>query len=401
VTTPAPSPRLETCAILGAHESGSEKRRRRLSVKAPGALQAVLAVFCVSTAGLAAAAPAQASRIGSTQAQAQRVWAQIQRDGQQLERVVERSNRARVRLAQTDDSIHQNQVVLAATRVNLKRAEQALSASLVSAYKSPLPDPLEAALQARNFGQVLEQFTLLDRTNTYNAGMLTAIRTYRKEIIRRQSTLARERVTREATAESLRSLQVRIRGSVAAEKRRYNGLRVEVRRLIDARRSAEVAASQREAAKTLTLRTDAAVVVANDIGGVSTGDGAASTPLPAPSSVAAAAVGVALGQLGTPYLPGGAGPGGFDCSGLVSWAYAQAGHPGLPHYTGDLWTSGTRIGSTSELSPGDLVFFNSLDHVGMYIGGGRFVEAPHSGDVVKVSSLAARSDYIGAVRISG
>jgi cell wall-associated NlpC family hydrolase len=307
-----------------------------------------------------------------------------------------------VRLAQTHDRIHQNEVVLAATRVNLKHAEQALSASLISAYKSPAPDPLEAALEARNFGQVLEQFALLDRTNTYNADMLTSIRSYRAEIVRREGILARERAQRQATAEGLRSLQVRIRSSVAAETRRYNGLRVEVRRLIDARRRAEVAASRRDAAKTLTLRTDAVAVVVNDIGGVSTGGDATSAPLPAPSSVASGAVGVALGQLGTRYVPGGASPAtGFDCSGLVSWAYAQAGHAGLPHYTGDLWNSGTRINSTNQLAPGDLVFFNSLDHVGMYIGGGRFVEAPHSGDVVKISSLASRSDYIGAVRISG
>jgi cell wall-associated NlpC family hydrolase len=356
---------------------------------------------CAGTAGLAAAAPAQAGRIGDTQAQAARAWARIQSDGQRLERVVERSNRARVRLAQTDDSIHQNQVVLAATRVNLKRAEQALSASLVSAYKSPAPDPLEAALEARNFGQVLEQFALLDRTNTYNAGMLTAIRSYRVEIVRRQRVLAHERVTRQATADDLRSLQVRIRSSVAAERRRYRELRAEVRRLIDAHRRAELAASRRVAAKTLALHIDAAAVVVNDIGGVSIGGDATSAPLPAPSSAAAGAVGVALGQLGAPYVAGGADPSGFDCSGLVSWAYAQAGHAGLPHFTGDLWNSGTRINSTSELAPGDLVFFNGLNHVGMYVGGGSFVEAPHTGDVVKISSLASRSDYIGAVRISG
>ena len=188
---------------------------------------------------------------------------------------------------------------------------------------------------------------------------------------------------------------------MAAERRRYRGLRAEVRRLIDARRRAEVAASRRAAAKTQALRIGRGGRRVNDIGGVSTGDDATSAPLPAPSSVAAGAVGVALGQLGAPYVPGGADPSGFDCSGLVSWAYAQAGHAGLPHFTGDLWNSGTRIDSTSELAPGDLVFFNGLDHVGMYIGGGQFVEAPHSGDVVKISSLASRSDYIGAVRISG
>ena len=202
-------------------------------------------------------------------------------------------------------------------------------------------------------------------------------------------------------AAQLKALQTRIRGSIAAQKQRYLGLRAEVRRLIDARRAAEVAASRRAAARTQVLRVDSASVVVNDIGGVSTGPGATSAPLPAPSSVAAGAVGVALGELGAPYVPGGADPSGFDCSGLVSWAYARAGHPGLPHFTGALWTSGTRVNSTGELAPGDLVFFDGLGHVGMYIGGGQFVEAPHSGDVVKVSSLASRADYVGAVRISG
>ena len=193
----------------------------------------------------------------------------------------------------------------------------------------------------------------------------------------------------------------RIRSSVAAEKRRYRGLRAEVRRLIDARRQAEVAASQRAAAKTHALRTDAAAVVVQrhrrrEHRSTRRPRRCPRRPRspPAPSASRSA-------SSARPTSRAAPRPGGFDCSGLVSWAYAQAGHPGLPHYTGALWNSGTRIGSTSELAPGDLVFFNSLDHVGMYIGGGSFVEAPHSGDVVKISSLASRSDYLGAVRISG
>ena len=263
-----------------------------------------------------------------------------------------------------------------------------------------MPDPLEAALEARNFGRVLEQFALLDRTNTLQRRHAGG-----DPLLSRgdRPAPARPRVARPApgATDGLRSLRMSIRSSMATQKQRYHrSLRAGVRRLIDAppRRSGGLAARRGE---DRALRTDAASVVVNDIGGVSTGGNSTSVPLPAPSSVAASAVGVALGQLGTPYAPGGAAPGGFDCSGLVSWAYAQAGHPGLPHYTGDLWNSGTRVSSTSELAPGDLVFFNSLDHVGIYIGGGQFVEAPHSGDVVKVTSLASRSDYIGAVRISG
>ena len=74
----------------------------------------------------------------------------------------------------------------------------------------------------------------------------------------------------------------------------------------------------------------------------------------------------------------------------------------MPHFTGaSLDLGDTRVARPSELAPGDLVFFDGLGHVGMYIGGGQFVEAPHSGDVVKVSNLGDRADYNGAVRISG
>jgi cell wall-associated NlpC family hydrolase len=367
------------------------------------ARRTAIALLCAGAAGLAAATPAQADRIGDTRAQAQRAWTQMQSDGKRLERVVERSNGARLRLSRTESRIRNNETILSATRVNLARAEQALSASLVSAYKSPVPDPLQAALAARNFGEVLEQFALLDRANTYNANMLGAIRVYRTEIVRRQAALARQRSQRRAAVTELASLQARIHSSVTAEKKRYLGLRAEVRHLLEQRRQAEIAASRRAAATAQALQTKSASapVAANDIGGVSPSDAAVSTPLPAPSSVGAAAVSMALGQLGTPYVAGGAAPGGFDCSGLVSWAYTQAGHPGLPHYSNALWTAGTHVASQSELAPGDLLFFDGLGHVGMYVGGGSFVEAPHTGDVVKVSSLAARADYIGAVRISG
>ncbi|MDX6738628.1 C40 family peptidase [Actinocorallia sp. A-T 12471] len=114
---------------------------------------------------------------------------------------------------------------------------------------------------------------------------------------------------------------------------------------------------------------------------------------------AAVATRAALDQLGDPYVWAAAGPDAFDCSGLVVWAFAQAGKPGLPHYTGALWDRGTKV-ARSALRPGDLVFFNaSRSHVGIYIGEGKFVQAPSSGDVVKITPLADRRDYNGAVRI--
>jgi len=366
--------------------------------------------LCAVGLGVGVATPAQADKVGDTKAEANRVWQQIQSDGQRLETTIERYNGARYRLSQTMAAIHENEVRLSTARVNLTKARHALNISLISAYKNPQPDPLQSALQARNFGQVLEQFALLDRAQSYSASLLTDIRDYRKDVDTSQRTLNRERNARRDTVAELASLKSQIRGSIASDKQRYAGLRAKVRRLIEARRQAELAASRRvaERERQLQAASTSQAVAVNDIGGVSSAStgtssdgGGVSVPLPAPSTVGEAAVNIALAQLGTPYVWGGAAPGGFDCSGLVSWAYGQAGLGGLPHFTGALWNAGTHISSQSDLAPGDLVFFHGLGHVGMYIGGGNFVHAPHTGDVVKISNLAGYSGYDGAVRISG
>ena len=105
----------------------------------------------------------------------------------------------------------------------------------------------------------------------------------------------------------------------------------------------------------------------------------------------------ALAYHGVPYLWGGATPAGFDCSGLVMYVYAQHGVI-LPHYSGAQFLMGQKV-EYANLLPGDLVFFGSpIHHVGMYIGGGYFIEAPHTGDYVKISPLAGRSGFAGARR---
>jgi cell wall-associated NlpC family hydrolase len=113
---------------------------------------------------------------------------------------------------------------------------------------------------------------------------------------------------------------------------------------------------------------------------------------PAPGTAAVAALSAARDQLGTPYQWGGSSPAtGFDCSGLVQWAYAQAGIR-IPRVTYDQIDApnGSPVGR-NELMPGDLVFFKDssgdVHHVGMSLGGDRFIAAPHTGDVVKISSL--------------
>ena len=101
--------------------------------------------------------------------------------------------------------------------------------------------------------------------------------------------------------------------------------------------------------------------------------------------------------LGTPYVWGGESPSGFDCSGFDVRLLASRR---LSHTVSGQY-GGRRPRLPIELQPGDLVFFNGLGHVGIYIGGNQFIHSPHTGDVVKISSITGyySSGYVGARRI--
>jgi cell wall-associated NlpC family hydrolase len=118
-----------------------------------------------------------------------------------------------------------------------------------------------------------------------------------------------------------------------------------------------------------------------------------------PPPVGVLAVAYAKRFLGVPYQWGGSSPGGFDCSGLVRYVYRRFGVD-LPHSSYADFNLGRRVGRWA-LKPGDLVFFSGLGHVGMYVGHGRFIHAPHTGTRVQISSLAAYGgSYVGARRLS-
>ena len=136
-------------------------------------------------------------------------------------------------------------------------------------------------------------------------------------------------------------------------------------------------------------------------------------PIPPTSKIGAAVVRAALQMRGVPYSWGGGGAGGaskgiaqgantvgFDCSGLTQYAFAKYGVT-IPRVSYEQFRAGTPV-PVNAMKPGDLVFFhpgsNGPGHVGIFIGNGKFLQAPQTGDVVKISELSGRSDLVGVRR---
>ena len=120
------------------------------------------------------------------------------------------------------------------------------------------------------------------------------------------------------------------------------------------------------------------------------------------TSVAARAATLAVRMVGTPYRWGGESPAGFDCSGLIRWAYLQLGVD-LPHSSYALYATGEAV-PRSEMRTGDVLVFTGLGHVGLYLGGRKMVHAPYSGKHVELVDLAETSygaRLVGVRRVVG
>jgi len=246
-------------------------------------------------------------------------------------------------------------------RVDLTAARAVAQASLASAQAA--------------FDDVAAQKQIIQTAATRQKGLLDGL-------IAKQADL--ERKAREAAA--------------AAERARQQAAAAEAARIAQQAADQQTQLRQQSALVGQATNAFAAIPIAP-----STAPQAAPPPAPAPPAAtgggAVTAVAEAHKQLGKPYVWGAAGPDSFDCSGLTQWVWAKAGVQ-LPHYTGDQWNAGRHV-TKDQLIPGDLVFFDaSLDHVGIYIGNGQMIHAPHTGAVIRVEDVWWDS-FQGAIRPSG
>jgi cell wall-associated NlpC family hydrolase len=361
---------------------------------------AALAACLVIGAGAATADPS----IASKREQAQAILLQIREMDSDLSHAIEAYNLANVQLDEIDANLETNGRHLDSAKASLSIAQVHIAKRLRALYiNGDSGGAVEVILGAKSLDDLLDRLDMASRVGGQDSEVLADVRRFRNEVRTRRAKLRSDRARqaqvvadRDAQRRSiegqlaqrqqlLASVKDEIERMEAAERRRQAQLEAQAR----ARLAAEAAARRAARTQTLELASDP---VASDSTEVST---------QAPPSQYGGVVGIAMQYLGVPYVWGGASPSGFDCSGLVSYAYAQIG-VSLPHNAAMQYNSVGVFVSRDQLQAGDLVFFDGLGHMGMYIGGGQFIHAPHTGDVVKISSLYDSwysAKYVGAKRV--
>ncbi len=370
----------------------------------------LLALVALVTAVLTVASSATANpSIDSKRAQAQAILAEIHETDAELEQAIEAYNYANVQLDQIDADLRSNAHHLAVARKSLGTAQLNVAERLRSLYvNGDTAGAVEIILGAESLDDLLNRLDMVERVSDQDAKVLKDVRAFRKEVENRRERLSAARTAQARVVADRASQKQWIEGQLAERERKLAGIQDEIRQLQEeeARRQAVLAAQARARLAAQQAAANAARVAASD---AATAAPAAATATdvaavtsedviaPAPPSQYGGVVGIAMQYLGVPYVWGGSGPGGFDCSGLVSYVYAQVG-VSLPHHAASIYNYGTPV-AYSDLQPGDLVFFSGLGHMGIYIGGGQFIHAPHTGDVVKISSVAEHGSYVGAKRL--
>jgi peptidoglycan DL-endopeptidase CwlO len=373
-----------------------------------------------------AASPASADQLSTLKAEAQDVANQITTLGNKEEALSEQYDAANVTLSRDRKLVAAATKALDAANTSEAKAKRVLTNEAVNAYMHNGTAGASAVgdntLQNVNNSLLRAEYAsslAANETDAQDAFRLASLKAgTAKQGLEEARTTAEKQVTTLAAARTqVIAAQTRLEGVYHQETGQVATLVAQIQAQQEA--TAQAAAdAQTQAQQEATPEAEGQAQTADAVSpgttaasptttGSTTTSSSTTTPststttapsaLPA-SSVGAGAVAAAETQLGVPYEWGGDTPGvGFDCSGLVMWAYAQVG-VSLPHFSGAQFDAGVQI-PMSDLEPGDLVFFaNPADHVAMYVGNGNIIEAPTYGQVVHIVPMY--SEFVQAVRIS-
>lgn len=328
-----------------------------------------LAALLVQPALIALAAPSYNQQIGTKKAELNDIENELAKLDRDMEITIEQYNLARINLEEAQIKLNRSRMDLA--EAEKKRADQqdVLNKRLVSIYKGGDVQIVEVILNTKDFSDLLNRLELLKLISEQDSNLLSKLAAEKDKVAAIEQELEKTNLEAVKIKDEIETKKRETEWMIELKQKRLNSLSADLKELMRkeaARRAAEQAK--------LINKTKSSVY-----------------------AKAGTVVATALKYLGIPYVWGGASTRGLDCSGLLKCVFSVHG-VSLPHYSGSQFRLGTAV-PKENLAPGDAVFFGSpIHHVGIYVGGGNFIHAPRTGDVVRITPLSERTDFAGARR---
>ncbi|MCD9874194.1 C40 family peptidase [Streptomyces guryensis] len=334
---------------MASHRRPKQPSRARVTVLTTAAAAAV-----AISAQAANAAPSEKPSKDEVKAKVDKLY-------EEAEQATEKFNGAKEKQQKLQKEISTIQDNVARGQEELNGLRDSIGLAAASQYRTGTIDSSLQLFLSSNPDDYLDKASTADQLNAQQVEAL-------KKIQEKQRELAQERAEASDKLKDLAST----RTELGKKKQDIQGKLAEAQKLLNSLTAAErasLAAADARASRSASERVD--------LGNAT-----------AASARAQAAFQAAQTQLGKPYVYGATGTASYDCSGLTSWAYGQAG-VSIPRTSQDQANAGTRIYSESQLKVGDLVlFYGDLHHVGLYAGNGMVLHAPRTGTVVRYEAIS-------------
>ncbi|MFF3905216.1 NlpC/P60 family protein [Streptomyces sp. NPDC001848] len=333
---------------MASHRRPKQPSRARVTVLTTAAAAAV-----AFSANAANAAPSAKPSVDEVKSKVDQLY-------QDAEKATEQYNGAKEKQDKLQKEISTLQDKVARGQEELNKLRDGIGTMASAQYRTGSIDPSVQLFLSSNPDDYLDKASTLDQLSSQQVEALKKIQEKQRELAQERQEATDKLKDLAATRTELGKKKQEVQGKLAAAQQLLNSLTAQQRAALQADQQRASRASERAALS------------------VSVGVG---------SGRAGAAFSAAQSRYGKPYVYGATGPDSFDCSGLTSWAYAQAG-VSIPRTSEEQANIGTRIYNVSDLKVGDLVFFyGDLHHVGLYAGNNTVLHAPHTGAFVRYESM--------------